>query len=61
MSLGTPQNININISMVTNPGLSDGLGKISRDHLAVIFKATPVRKQLFFRTFHTTDINAWFR
>ena len=39
-------------NQVTDPGLSDGLGKVSPDHLIVIFKAyaskpSPVRKNSF--------------
>ena len=49
----------------TDPGLSDGLGKASRDHLAVIFKAyasipAPVRK-VFFRKLCLIDVDSSMR
>ena len=56
------------VSMVeaTDPGLSDGLGKVSRDHLAVILKAyasrpAPLRKTVPFRIIRSTDVDSFKR
>ena len=51
---------------VTDPGLSDGLGKVLRDYLAVIFKAydsrpAPVRKTVSFRKLRSIDVDSFKR
>ena len=49
---------------VIDPGICDGTGKVSRDHLAVVFRAcaakpAPVRKTISFRKLRSIDINSF--